>query len=507
MNTILPSVPVVKIGLLLGLILAVTCAGREQSASSSSYDLVVANGRVIDPESGLNAVRYVGIRNGTIAAISEQAIQGRETIDANGLVVAPGFIDLHAHGQDERSALLQAQDGVTTALDMESGVFPVDAWYRSREGKAPIHFGASAAHRSARVYVKHGIEVGHSATDHAHPEVATLRAWKDDSATPEEVARLTDLLDRALDDGALGIGLLLGYTPGANHEEIFRVFEFAARRGATVFVHTRSTGEIEPRSSLEAFQEVLADAAVNGASLHIVHVTSSGLRQTHVILSMIEKSRKRGLDVSVEAYPYTAGSTRLRSALFDGDWQRERGISYSDLQWSETGERLTKETFEKYRKESGWVIIHGIPEDVVDEAIKHPLVMIASDGIPFDTGGEHPRGAGTFSRILGRYVRERGLLDLVDGIRKMTLMPAQRLEGFVPAMRNKGRVRVGADADLTIFNPTTIIDIATFEKPMQPSSGIEHVLVSGTFVVKAGKPVEGAFPGRPVRNPVKPKAG
>jgi dihydroorotase len=469
--------------------------------------LVVANGRVIDPESGLDAVRYVGIRSGTIAAISEQAIQGRETIDANGLVVAPGFIDLHSHGQDRRDALLQAQDGVTTAVDMEAGVYPVAAWYRSREGKAPIHFGASAGHRSARVYIKHGIEIGHQPTDHAHPEVVTtLRAWQDDPASPEEVAKLTDLLDRALDDGALGIGVQPAYTPGARHDEIFRVFELAARRGATVFVHIRSAGEIEPRSSVEAFQEVLADAAASGASLHMVHVTGSGLRQTPLILSMIEGARKHGLDVSVEAYPYTAGSARLAAATFDGDWQHELGISYSDLQWAETGERLTKQTFEKYRKQTGWAIIHDIPEDIADTAIKHPLVMIASDAIPFDTGGEHPRGAGTFSRVLGHYVRERGLLSLTDGLRKMTLMPAQRLEGFVPAMKNKGRLRVGADADLTVFNPATIIDKGTYEKPMQPSSGIEHVIVSGTFVVKAGRPVEGAFPGRPVRNAVKPKA-
>jgi len=496
-----------KVGMPLGLILAVACVGCAQFASPSSYDLVIANGRVMDPESDVDAVRYVGIGSGTIAAISEQAIQGRETVDAKGLIVAPGFIDLHAHGQDGRDALLQAQDGVTTALDMEAGVYPVNAWYRSREGKAPIHFGASVGHRNARVYVKHHIEMGHAPTDHAHPEVVTtLRARQDDPASPQEVPKLIDLLDRALDDGALGIGLMPAYTPGARHDEILRVFELAARRGATVFVHARSTGAIEPRSSLEAFQEVLADAAASGASLHMVHIASAGLRQTPLILSMIEGAKRHGLDVSVEAYPYMAGSTRLASAFFDGDWQHELGISYSDLQWSATGERLTKQTFEKYRKQTGFVIIHAIPEDVVDAAIKHPLVMIASDGIPFDTGGEHPRGAGTFSRVLGRYVRERRLLSLIDGLRKMTLMPAQRLEGFVPAMKNKGRVRVGADADLTIFNPATIIDNATYEKPMQPSGGIEHVIVSGTFVVKAGRVVEGAFPGRPIRNPVKPKA-
>ena len=496
---------------LVGLLLALTVfpgCSSSPGEQAGPYDLVVANGRVIDPESGLDAIRHIGIRRGTIAAISDAALQGRESVEARGLVVAPGFIDLHAHGQDARSARLQAQDGVTTALDMESGVYPVDAWYRSREGKAPIHFGASAAHRSSRVYVKHGIEVGHSPTDRAHPEVVTtLRAWQDDPATPEEITRIVESLEGALDDGALGIGLQPAYTPGAGRDEIFRVFQLAARREATVFVHTRSSGESEPTTSLDAFQEVLADAAASGAALHVVHVTSSGLRRTPLILEMIEGARRKGLDVSVEAYPYTAGSTRLASALFDGNWQQTLGISYQDLQWSATGERLTKDTFDKYRKEPGFVIVHMIPASIADLAIEHPLVMIASDGIPFDTGGEHPRGAGTFSRVLGHYVRERGRLSLADALRKMTLMPAQRLERFAPQMRNKGRLRVGADADITVFDPATVADRGTYEKPMQPSAGVVNVIVSGTAVVRDGKVVEGVFPGKAVRNAAKPKAG
>jgi dihydroorotase len=473
--------------------------------AQASYDLVVARGRVMDPESGLDAVRDIGIRAGKVAVISEQPLQGRDEIDAAGLVVAPGFVDIHAHGQDERSATLQAQDGVTTALDMELGVFPVSAWYASREGKARIHFGAAAGHIPARIALKHGIEVGHRPTAHAPPELeTTLRAWSSEPASAEELERLCRLVDRALDDGALGIGMGPAYTPGASREEIFRMFQVAARRGATVFVHLRSLGEIEPASSIAALQEVLADAAASGASLHVLHVTSSGLRQTPVLLEMIDGARGQRVDVTVEAYPYTASSTRLASALFDTDWQRQRGISYGDLQWSATGERLTKESFEKYRKQDGWVIIHMIPEAIADLAIEHPLVMVASDGIPFETGGEHPRGAGTFSRILGRYVRERGRLSLMDALRKMTLMPAQRLEGYVPQMKDKGRLRSGANADITIFDPATVADRATYDDPMQPSAGIVHVIVGGRPVVRQGKIVEEAFPGQAVRNQSRP---
>ena len=491
---------------------ALASESKSEAAQAPSgpvlYDVVLSHGRVMDPESGLDAIRNVGIEKGRIAAISEKTLAGRETLDVSGLVIAPGFIDLHAHGQDQRSATLQAHDGVTTALDMEAGVFPVTEWYKSREGKAPINFGASAGHIAARIKLKQGIDVGHRPTDHAHPELVTqLKGWEYEKATPDEIDRLVQLLDNALDQGALGLGVQPAYTPGAGRDEIFRVFQLAARRGATVFVHVRYGGDVEPASGIAAMQEVLADAAASGSSLHIVHVTSSGLRQTPIILEMIDGARKNGLDVTTEAYPYTAGSTRLASALFDEGWQQRVGVSYGDLQWSATGERLTKETFEKYRKQTGWVIIHMIPESVANLAIENPLVMIASDGIPFDTGGEHPRGAGTFSRVLGHYVRERGQLTLMNALRKMTLMPAQRLERFVPQMQNKGRLREGADADITVFDPASVADRATYEKPMQPSAGIVHVMVGGTLVVKDGKSLEGVLPGQPIRRPTKRAAG
>jgi dihydroorotase len=254
-----------------------------------------------------------------------------------------------------------------------------------------------------------------------------------------------------------------------------------------------------PGSSIEAVQEVLADAAATGATLHIMHVASSGLRQTPVILDLIDGARQHGVDVSTEAYPYTAASTSLASAFFDPGWEKRLGISYRDLQWAATGERLTRASFERYRKTPGNVIVHMIPDDVVTTAIASPLVMIASDGLPFRTGGEHPRGAGTFARVLGRYVRERGTIGLMDAIRKTSLMPADRLAGYLPAMRRKGRLAVGADADVTVFDAATVIDRATYEKPMQPSEGIRHVLVNGTPVVRDGAPMSGALPGRPVR--------
>jgi len=273
----------------------------------------------------------------------------------------------------------------------------------------------------------------------------------------------------------------------------------AAERGVANYVHVRHGGAIEPGSGVGAVQEVLADAAGTGASLHIVHITSVCLRQTATCLNMIEGAKRRGVDVTTEAYPYTATQTRLESAIYDEGWQERFGITFKDLQWVATGERLTSETFARYRKEGGSVIGHAIPEEVSRMAAATPWVMVASDGL-IENGLGHPRGAGTFARVLGVYVREQKALSLMDAIRKMSLLPAQRLEKVAPGMRGKGRIKVGADADLTIFDPATVIDRATFEKPAQYSEGIRHVLVGGVFVARDEKLVEDVKPGKAVRH-------
>lgn len=453
------------------------------AAAGQVYDVVLAGGRVMDPESGLDATRDVGIRAGRIAAISERPLQGRTRVDVKGMAVAPGFIDLHSHGQDDENYRYKARDGVTTALELEVGVSPVKPWYAEREGKALVNFGATSGHIPARMAVMHDTGAFLPTGPAAHRR-----------ATAQEMREIEDRIRQGLDEGALGIGMGIAYVPSATHPEILSIFRIAADHKVACFVHTRSVGTLEPGSTTESMEEVIAGAAITGASIHVVHITSMSLSQTGLALEMIEGARKRGLDVTTEAYPYTAGQTAIDSAMFDPGWQERLSIGYHDLQWVATGERLTAESFERYRKTGGFVILHAIPEEAARQAIAYPGVMIASDG-RIEQGKGHPRGAGTYARVLGHYVREEKALPLMTAIEKMTLLPARRLESAAPQMARKGRIKVGADADITVFDAGKVIDRATFDKPDQYSEGIPFVLVNGVFVVRDGKVVEGVHPG------------
>jgi len=452
------------------------------SALAQELDTVISRGFVVDPETKLQAVRDVGIRDGRIAAVSESPLHGRETIDARGLVVTAGFIDLHQHGQTPENYAFKARDGVTTALELEVGVRSVAAWYAERAGKALINFGASAGHIPARMAVFND-------SGGLLPKDRAILP----QATSQQLSGILAILSRGLNEGALGVGMGIAYTPGATREEIFRIFQLAAARRRTVFVHLRSSGPVEP-GGLDALQEVLSDAAATGARLHVVHITSSELRETPLALEMIHSAARQNVKVSTEAYPYTAGMTDISSAIFSEGWQqRNGGITFKDLQWAQTGERLTEESFARYRQQGGMVAIHSIPEDVVRAAVTAPDVMIASDGI-LENGKGHPRAAGTYARVLGRYVRQQHLLSLMDALAKMSLLPANLL-GF----SNKGRLQPGADADITIFDPEKVIDRATFENPAQYSEGIPYVMVGGTWIVKNSEIQPGLFPGKAVR--------
>ena len=454
---------------------------------AQQYDLVLEGGRVIDPETGLDAVRNVGIRDGKIARISTEALSGRRNIHASGLVVAPGFIDLHQHGQEMDSQRVKALDGVTMALELEIGAPDVTQFLKAKEGHSLIHYGTSASHVAARALVFGNPIPAGEILPKSGPATNL-------PATPEQVKKIEDRLSAELDAGGLAIGMGIQYTPGATRLEVIDMFRLAAERKVPVYTHVRSASYVDPGSSIESVSEVIGASAITGAALHIVHINSSCLRDAPECLSMVEGARARGLDVTTEAYPYIAGMTFINSAIFDPGWQeKEGGIGYGDLVLPNTGEHLTKERFDELHKSSTpqTVLVFSNTQEVLDKVIPNPLVMIASDGLV-----GHPRNAGTYSRVLAEYVREKGTITLRDALRKMSLMPAEMLERSTSEARQKGRLQEGTDADIVVFDAATISDRATFAKPMEPSVGVRYLVVGGTVVVDEGKIVPDVFPGR-----------
>lgn len=478
--------------ILLALLLGAGC--RAAPAAVDGFDVAILNGRVMDPETGLDAVRNVGVSGGTIRTVTTAPIRGARTIDATGLVVAPGFIDLHSHGQDADNYGFKAADGVTSALELEVGTADVDRWYSEREGKSLVHFGVSIGHIHVRMAVM-GDPPGF-----LPPSTSKCNTVQ---STDDQIAEMKRRIEEGLRAGAVAVGFGIQYTGSASRWEILEMFRAASPFGASCHVHLRHNGVKEPRNSTQALEEVIAAAAVTGAPLHVVHIHSTSVRATPRHLQMITEARARGLDVTTECYPYQAGMTELRSAVFDDNWREALEIDYKDLQWVATGERLTAETFEKFRKEPGFVAVFSIPEAAVRAAIAHPLVMVASDGLWERSKGGHPRSAGTYARLLGKFVREDRVLPLMEALRKITLMPAQRLERHAPMLRKKGRVQEGCDADLTLFDPAKVIDRSTYEKPTLPPEGIPYVLVNGVLVVKDASLQTGIMPGRPVRAPIR----
>src|SRR6204780_3724152 len=431
------------------------------AAFAQTYDTVLQGGRVMDPETGVDAVRNVGITQGRIMRISSEPLAGKRVLDAKGLIVAPGFIDLHQHAQDVASSRLKAFDGVTTALEMEIGVPDVAAFLQKKDGRSLINYGTTASHAAARA-------LAFGQPIHDPSIIPPSGPVTNQPASPTQIQAIEDRLRQELDAGALGVGMGIQYTPGATRFEVIQTFRGAASRHVPVFTHVRSFGLIEPGSSIEAISEVIGAVAISGASLHIVHINSSCISVALECISMVAGARARGLDITTEAYPYIAGMTAINSALFNPGWKEKLGVDYNALQLPDTGERLTQERFDALHAEPGnrAVLLFMNTQEMVDAVIAEPLVMIASDG---EDG--HPRNAGTFSRILARYVREKGTLTLMDAIRKMSFMPAEMLERSTPAARQKGRLQEGADADIVVFDAATISDRSTFAKPMESSMG------------------------------------
>lgn len=448
----------------------------------SDYDTVILGGTVIDPETGLNAVRNVGIRGKTIAAVTSKSIKGKRTIPAKGLTVTPGFIDPISHGQNMRNDLVQVFDGVTTKLQMENGVEDQDAWHKEQKGNRLCNYGAGCGHSHAREKFITGVPDYNVAV-----------------ANDIQIAKMANYLDKELSKGALGMGFGLEYNPASTRWEVLEMFRVAGKHKVSCHVHTRYGTLLEEQSNLTAIQEIMSCAMATGANAHIVHVPSMALGNTEKALTFIERAQARGFDITCDFYPYGAFGTGLASEVFAPGWQEKFGMTYKDLEWAKTHERLTEETFNKYREEGGFVIAHCIPESAVRLAVQSKNCMVGSDGSLREGGVGHPRSSGTFCRVLGKYCRDEKLIPLPLAIKKMTILAAKRFEARCPAFKKKGRIQVGADADIAVFDFAKVIDRSTYDEPAKTSEGMVWVLVNGVPVLANGSIASGRHPGTGLR--------
>src|SRR5262252_1823396 len=467
--------------------------------------MVISGGRVVDPASGMDAIGDVAIAGGQIAAVGTGLGSAERVIDATGLVVAPGFIDLHAHGQSIPADRMQAFDGVTTTLDLEAGVLPVAAWYRKQEAQGRVlNYGASTNWAFARIGAMTGSNAESSLE--AFGRAMRDRRWVDNVATETEVAGILDRLTQGLNEGGIGIGILNAYAPGAGVQELTAVCQLAAAHNVPTFTHVAYMSRVDPESAVEAYIRLIGYAGATGAHMHICHFNSSSKTDIDRCVALIKKAQAQGLPITVEAYPYGTGSTVLAASFFsDPKFEERNGLGYDSVQRVTDGRRFRdrEELIAAQAAEPSTLVLWHIldPEnnshhrDLLDMSVLYPGGAIASDAMPWsqsdgtvytgdawplpDDATSHPRSAGCFTRFIRQWVRERQALSLSEGVRKCALIPAEILAASTPAMLAKGRLQPGADADVVVFDFEALTDRAEFSAMNRPSEGVRLLLVSG----------------------------
>jgi len=497
------------------------------TVQAKDFDLVILNGRVMDPESGLDGIRNLGIKEGKIAVISKKAIDGKEKIDASGHVVAPGFIDGHAHTTDiplGQKALLR--DGVTTAMELEGGALPVDKWYAKLAGKSQTNYGASVGASAARTAVfdpnylstTPSADIIYDMFSGAHVTLDTYTRVPTDA----QIKQILALVEEGLKQGGLGVGVTPGYiVNGYSSQEVIGVQKLAGKYGRFSHVHGRFSSQVPPATGILSFQEFIASAGAYGGGLILAHFTAQALDLTKPTIEWVEALRAKGAPVILELYPYNYGASGTgvgADYLKPDNYQKNMGRSYGDIINTATGERLTKQTYEALLKSNPFspVLFYNAKEEDMLAGLAHPTSLIGCDcfyftdeqgkfisdwDTPFESVNTHPRSVGAHGKVL-RLTREKKLMPLMTAISKMSYLYADFLaNNGVPQMENKGRIKVGADADLTIFDPDTVRDNSSLDKGKNalPTTGIPYVVVNGTIVVKDSKVLKGVYPGQPIR--------
>lgn len=441
-------------------------------------------GRVIDPANHVDAPLNLLLEDGKVAWVGRTMPGADLRLDVTGKIVTPGFIDIHMHedpvGQDGkirygifRNMLAM---GVTTALGGNCGINEYDpvAYLEivDRDG-APVNVAMLAGHEYFRVAA--------GATD------------KYAKATEAQRQAMVAGLEKALDGGCLGISFGLRYIPGTDQEEFFRAAACCVPSGKLIASHVRDDAD----GIFASIDDFLAAGVRFGIPTQISHIGSmGGYGQMAEVLRRVDEYALNGLDVMMDCYPYFAFSTKVGATTYDPGWLERYHCGYDALEFSEgkyKGQRATQETFEQMRREAPdcMTVCYVMKPEDIRLAYRHPRVMLGSDGI-LNNGQGHPRAAGAFPRFLAQFVRD-GTVDLYTAVEKMTAMPAQRLR-----LAQKGRLNVGADGDVTVFDMDTIQDGATFREPVLPPKGIEYVFVGGTLAAKDGQILD-ANCGRAIR--------
>jgi imidazolonepropionase-like amidohydrolase len=454
-----------------------------QNPEAHTFDIVVHGGRVIDPDSGYDNVADVGIDGGTVAAIAESTLRGGTVIDGRGLVVSPGWIDILSYEPNEYGIWFKVADGITANLGLHglrSRAADFFSVWGSDAKRPPTHYGGAFSDPWTRASLGLGI---------------------DDAASAAQIDQMVAMCDEDLSGGYIAVDFEPEYTPGVAFDEIKALAEVAKAHDVPATFHARYSDDVPPGTNAEALAEVLRVADETGARVHVEHIISTGGTYTmKQSLATLEAARAKGVHVTACTYPYDYWATYLASARFNDGWQERFHISYNDLAIVGTGERLTAATFKKYQAQNALTAAYAIPETDVREALRADWVMLGSDAILEPGNRNHPRSTGCFSRAIGRYTREFGVVRLVDALSKATILPARLLEAGVPAMRRKGRLQIGADADLTIFDPATLADRSTIVTPGVESIGVQYVLVGGQIVRDSAGNRRETRPGAPIRS-------